>query len=180
MHHNIAAIVEGDTEERFFKSILTRKCPVIYGIPNGMPGILPCIDFIKDKIATLPGSIEHIFVVLDREKREANHLEMSSQILQHLKGLHSASLYIGIPDRMIENWICNFEADIKKIDCDPYIGDGCHGKGHLEKILGYPPGPTETAALLKSIVASSLRDKSPSFQHLYSQVPSGTNYWFDR
>ncbi|MEZ5946015.1 MAG: hypothetical protein R3C04_04045 [Hyphomonas sp.] len=114
MLHNIAAIVEGDTEERFFKSILTRKCPVIYGIPNGMPGIGPCLDFIKDKIATLPGSIEHIFVLLDREKREANHLEISSQILEHLQGLHSAALYVGIPDRMIENWVCHFECGFKK------------------------------------------------------------------
>ena len=102
----IAALVEGDTEDFFFRSTYGRVI-VQRPFPNGRSVDLDrIIDDIKDNIDTLGGSIRYVIILLDREGRDASAAEMAVRIKGQLQAVcTNREIMVRVTDRHIENWI---------------------------------------------------------------------------
>jgi hypothetical protein len=170
----LAAIVEGHTEEHFVRGTYGLSY-VTRAIPNGRNvAIEVIVEAIADALELISGEITKILILLDREKREISAKDMADMIAIGLKSIcGDRRLYIGVSDKMIENWIVADEKKMKaKFDSSySYPGDGCHGKFELQKLNGgVSLGPRDTAMLLKECSANDASSNSPSLQRLISQI----------
>jgi len=167
-------IVEGDLEYEVIKK-LCPKCPTpLLGI-NGNDVEL---EAIAKHIGTQARILESkycnpIIVILDREGRKETSDEIICRLHRALEGQDLKSkIIIGVPDRMIENWIL---ADLKTLRRSTGISkrrckinyEGVHGKEALKKIL--PPKiryreTIEGACWLARSVSRTIYQNSASFK----------------
>lgn len=170
----IAAIVEGHTEAHFVKATYA-SVHVTRAIPNGRTVAIDVIvEAIVDAIEVLGGSISKVLILLDREDREMSAIDMAAAIragiLQKCTG---RTLYIGVTDRQIENWIIADEKKMRSLfdSTFQYAGDGTFGKGTLQSLSdGVYRAPGDNALLLKSCSATQGALKSPSLAGLISSI----------
>jgi hypothetical protein len=115
--NELAFIVDRHQE----KLVLQRLCagvPVRMTNLNGKDVELKVIaKSVASYVKLLKGRHFPIFVIVDREKRRIESLDMEAEIAEELKelGIDGSQLVVSSPDRMIENWI---------IAGNPNCGDG--------------------------------------------------------
>jgi hypothetical protein len=170
-----AFLVEGQMEQR----ILQRICP---GQPVrliGVNGDHVKLEAICDRLEThirLLGNRHHpIFVVFDRENREASALEIADAVATMLvdRGFAGDDIRVFVADREIEDWML--------IDADgicqhynihlPQIP--LRGKGGLARLIESQIRYHETSVgveLFGIVSKERLRDGCPSFRALYDSA----------
>jgi hypothetical protein len=143
-------------------------------IPNGKSVSIDKIaESIVEGMEILDGGIKKVIILFDREDRKLVISDIFEKIHQKIgENPCNRSLYIGISDREIENWIV---ADVEKMidmydDEYHYPGDGTNGKDILKKLHGDDQPAGEKARLLKQCCASSARKHSPSLDHFLAQI----------
>jgi hypothetical protein len=162
----IAALVEGHTEHHFvsatYPKVIVQRC-----LPNGISVDLGLIvSTIRDQSEILQGDIKRVIVLFDREGREMSCKEIASTVAKELATVCSGrTYYIGVSDRVIENWIVADEDQMKQFygnDEYFYPGDGTNGKKILRDLHGSELAPRDKAVILKSCSARSAKARSQS------------------
>jgi hypothetical protein len=173
-----AFIVEGDLEKDFLQKQCNNKS-IIRKIPSNGENvpIERLAAMVKAILDTLKNS-SHIFVILDRETRDATAEQLEQELLGSLvaKGAMGA-IYVHFADRMIENWIIS---DTKVLmDESLEIGategtEGIGGKGQLKQAFKRQKQSyserIDGVRLLEKCAASALAQNSPSFARLYIRL----------
>lgn len=182
MKNNPVFIVEGDHEKLFLQSICKGKKIITLRF-NGKD---VCLEAIAEKIKShcniLHGKYHPIIVVFDRENRALSSEKISKQLLEILKTKEvTDEIIVGVPDRMIENWILADPDCIKSLYPEINLTDfenpdGFNGKGKLTKILGNYHETTDGVDLLKKINPSNMR-RSKSFSYFIDQCIEIDCWW---
>jgi hypothetical protein len=170
----IAAIVEGHTEYHFIRNTYGAST-IQRAITNGRDvEISVIVDLIADALDVLSGDIQKVVILLDREKRAISSEEFATRLATELAPRAiGRTLYFGVSDRMVENWIVADEDKMRSRFEAGYVypGDGCHGKRELYRLNGgVSLGPLDTALLLKECSAVGAADRSPSLQIFRSGI----------
>lgn len=170
----IAALVEGHTEYHFMQAtypkVIVQRC-----IPNGDDVDLDLIvAAINDQLEVLGGEIKKVVILFDREGRAVEAGEVSSYVLKKIAGnCNNRSIYIGVSDREIENWIVSDHEHMINLYGDgsyKYSGDGSKGKSTLKKLHGVDPAPRDKALILKSCSAKRSSENSPSLKAFLGSI----------
>jgi hypothetical protein len=169
----IAAIVEGHTEEHFVRSTYGAVL-ISRAIPNGrtVPAEV-IVEAIVDALELIGGQITKVLILFDREGRAATAESLAQVVREGVAArCGERSLYVGVADKQIENWIIADEQEMRR-RYDPsfgYSGDGSGGKAILQRLTGVSLGPRDTAQLLKACSARRASEKSASLAALIGSV----------
>lgn len=172
---NPAFIVDGYTEMRIIQQIHPVKhLPIRRTDLNGKN---VSIKAIAAKIASIIRSLGNryypIIILVDREKRAISFLEMCIQIRAELllNGITDQDLRIGVPDRMIENWLIadwvNLTGDAAK---EPNETDGINGASLIKNLRGSYDKINDGVEIVSSCNFEKVYAKSPSFKYFADQL----------
>jgi hypothetical protein len=177
---SIVALVEGHLETHFIN--LTFQNPIVMRpFPNGRDVSADLIiEAIEERLETIDGTLKRVLILFDRENRNETAASLAQKVRNALQKYSvSRSIYIGVADRMAENWIV---ADVGRMriefgDLDySYEGDGTNGKSTLRKLNGgQDAGFRDKAALLKRCSAQTAANNSPSLHDFLQQIDF---HWF--
>jgi hypothetical protein len=136
---NLAFIVDGQMEQLIIGNLCPNK-PVRLLNCNGRD---VSIEAAAKRVASLIRLMRRnypIIIIFDREKRLESSEVICKKLIEAIKsnGIHEVPIVIGVPDRMIENWIL---ADINSVNT--YYGisipqldfEGKGGKGQIRKLI---------------------------------------------
>lgn len=180
-----AILVEGDLEQLFIQ----RASPgtkVIKIICNGRNVYLSAIaKRIASQCRLINGRNHPILVIFDREERSESPEELISELLSLLRGEGvEDEIIVGVPDRMIENWIL---ADPERLAQDdeccgevPISVEGTNGKTMIKRCFkSYNETTTGVKLLLKARV-NTMKSNSDSFCKFVDRLPSNGCWWLER
>ena len=174
----VAFVVEGELEKDFLQNQCGHKA-VIRRIPSNGEGVLVqrLAEMVKAILDTLRNPT-HVFVILDREKRDIAARDLESTLLGELvKRGAKGVINVHFADRMIENWIL---ADQHALDSErltveaPDGTEGTSGKGKLRQAFRAHHQTyserVDGVRLLEKCAASVVAENSASFSRLYSNI----------
>jgi hypothetical protein len=167
-----AFMVEGFLEKELLKKICSGKKVLRLGLNGRNVALEAIVDRIETLASLLNNRYHPIVVVFDREERNETSPEIVDFILDALKQRGRREKFIiGVPDRMIENWILADRAVLRELQYGRLFPasqnlDGRNGKSLLKQCFGDRPyrETMEGVALLRRGLASVIRRRSPSFQ----------------
>jgi hypothetical protein len=184
----VAYFVEGKMEQLIIQQI----CP---GSPVRMincNGDGVAIEAIARRVASLGrmlrGKVRIFVVIFDREGRTLSSEEIALRFLELLKAEgFNENVVVGIPDRMIENWIL---ADYKsfcrnaKIEFNGETAkrsfDGCAGEAQIKKLLPKGVSYVKTLHGVEWFIKSRsevISNTSPSFRSFADRLTSLKCNW---
>lgn len=169
----IVALVEGHLETHFVNSSYANAI-VQRPFPNGDDVDLDLIiESINDQLETVGGDISKVVIMMDREGRDQSAKDIASHVGDGVsKANPNRSIYVGVSDREIENWILADEelmASSFSLKSYKYKYEGNKGKSILRDISGgVDLGYRDKAKILKSCVASRVASNSSSFEQFQS------------
>jgi hypothetical protein len=180
---NPAFIVEGFLEKQFIRD----ACP---GRPIRrleLNGTNVALEAIVDRIETLVRLFGNrhnpIIILFDREGRVETSTQIATTVLQLLSARNVPGTFVvGVPDRMIENWILADEGTIARLKAPQHLKassyDGHHGKAVLKQLLAskHYRETIDGVQMLKNALASSIARRSASFRAFHSQLQLNC-YW---
>ncbi|WP_157836407.1 hypothetical protein [Xanthomonas sp. SHU 308] len=172
-----AFLVDGQTEKLAIQLICPGRPIRVLGLNGNTVSAAAIAKRAKTHIDLLKGRCFPFILIADLEDRKLSHEKFATEIANELVKLKvSEPVIIGIPDRMIENWI----------HCDPAcVGqsarccDGENGANLIKKSLGTYHKTTTGSTLLAQSRASELR-KSPSFSIFADKLASLGCQWLNR
>lgn len=136
---NLAFIVDGQMEQLIIGNICPNK-PIRLLNCNGRDVSIEAAAKRAASLIRLMRRNYPIIIIFDREKRVESSKTICEVFLSAIRqnGIQDVHLIIGVPDRMMENWML---ADIQSINT--YYGisvtqtsfEGKGGKGHLRKLI---------------------------------------------
>lgn len=168
---NPAFIVEGRMEQ----AIIRKLCPGQPVRTIGCNGDTVALDRLCDFVETLIRSLGNrnfpIFIIFDREKRDAGCGAISAQVLAilHDRGLHDHDLRVFVADRESEDWYLKDKDSICRHFNIPLKDGVFSGKGGLEKLLAPDVAYHETTIGVEIFFAVSkakIADECGVFQAL--------------
>ena len=133
-----AFIVDGQMERRILEALCPNTPIKLIGCNGESVSMEVVAKFVDTQIRMLNNRNYPIVVLLDREGREESTGDLIARLKNELNAFgHEGQFAIGMPDRMIENWIL---ADKKNFQqhCDrrhDYVSEGIHGKTNLRRML---------------------------------------------
>jgi hypothetical protein len=131
----IAFLVEGKMEQMIVQKICKGAPVSMLGL-NGRDVSMDALAKRAASLVRLRRQYYPIVIVFDREKRKETCEDLVSQFLGAMRenGVEREDLLVGIPDRMIENWILSC-GGVRKDHGLTGSQEGKHGKAELEKAL---------------------------------------------
>ncbi|MDA8089573.1 MAG: DUF4276 family protein [Nitrospiraceae bacterium] len=170
---NPAFIVDGHQEQKIIQQICPNS-PVRMLNCNGKDVALPAAaERIASLIRLMGNKYYPYIIVFDRESRvaSASQIKESLEKLIRSEGI-SDDLVIGVPDRMIENWILadwdnvKSKGKLKSSKILP-ICEGRNGKGLIKRLLPNDGKYQETIQGVDWFLGINVKiafEKSPSFR----------------
>jgi hypothetical protein len=174
----VAFVVEGELEKDFLQKQCATKT-VIRKIPSNGENV--AIERLASMIKAILDTLDNptrVFVILDRERRQAAAEELEATLLNEIvsRGI-ALPISVHIADRMVENWII---ADPEALASEQLVIDategteGVGGKGKLKKAFRDQNQTyserVDGVRLLERSVASVIATNSPSFSRLYASM----------
>lgn len=155
-----AFLVDGQTEKIAIQKICPGR-PIRVLACNGKSVTAGALaKRAETQIRLLRNRCYPFILIADLEQRNITHNEFASQIEIELKKLGvREDVIIGVPDRMIENWIF---CDANCVGPTARVCDGEHGTSLIKKAIGRYQKTTQGSTLIAQSRASELR-QSPSF-----------------
>lgn len=167
-----AFLVEGRLEQKAIQKICPGSPVRVIGANGRDCSIEAIVKRIESLLRLLNNRHYPIFVIFDRECRDATSEEIELEVLDRLKalGFGEDQFVIGIPDRHIENWIMPHVSEdgiFCAVPPSTQLCDGEFGKGvirgRLEKASIVYHETTVGAELLCKIVPKFVEQTNPSF-----------------
>jgi len=170
----IVALVEGHTETHFVQAAYGNAI-VQRPFANGDSVSLDLIaEAIIEHLDTVSGSISKVLILLDREGRDVSAADMRESLRTRIQPhCGKRSIYIGVSDRQVENWILADVDHVRKRFNAPdfnYLGDGSPGKNALKRLAGGDASFRDKADWLKCSTASAARVNSGSLDEFLQQI----------
>jgi len=182
-----AFIVEGQME----KKIVEKLCP---GTPVRLIGcngdhviVEKLAEFVAVQIETLVNRFYPIYVIFDRERRQASCDDIIAEISIELekRGFDTKQLRFAVADRTSENWFLPFLKDDGTLSTSGIVrrnSEGCDAKGVVKGIfkrLGRPYVETvHGVKLFCELPAALAAVASPSFATL-AECLRDDCWWFN-
>jgi hypothetical protein len=169
---NPAFIVDGFTE----KLIIQRICPHQPIRRTDLNGKYASINAISKRISSLIKLLGNkyfpIIILVDKEEREITFREMAVEIRQKLtdEGLQDCDIRIGIPDRMIENWIIADWETVSKKAKSVTKTECVNGASIIRKANGTYDKTTDGVELFLKCNRSTIYNNSESFRYFIDQL----------
>lgn len=166
-----AFFVDGKMEQMFVQNV----CPGAKVQLINCNGDRVKLEAIADRLATLLRLLRSryspVIIIFDREKRDKTTEELSRELSELLlaRGV-TDRFYIGVPDRMIENWILADEevkAELSKEIKDTHF-EGSDGKAHIRKYVSPYHETVDGVSLLRRCRPGRMLS-SPSFRSFFDQ-----------
>jgi hypothetical protein len=181
-----AFLVEGDLEQKFIQNTCPRSC--VQKINCNGDDV--SIASIAKRVGTL-GRLLHkrcscLVVIFDRENRSESVVEIEDILRQALKSEDiDVPIYIGIPDRQIENWILSdidmfLELSEAHPDQPTTLFEGMNGKSIVKKSLGSGRsyvGPLDGVNWLRGCRPSIMKQNSASFRRFIESLEGIPCWW---
>lgn len=173
-----AFIVDGLTERNVIKA-LCDECPI--QITN-LNGNTVTIEAVAKKIASLIRLLSNrnhpIVIIVDREERSESCQDMEKCLRDGLKreGISDDQVVIGIPDRMIENWLLADWGNFKRVTglassvVKPEGVEGSKGKSLVRKHYPAYHGPTHAHEILRKSDPRKVVSNSNSFKLFFGAI----------
>ncbi|MFA5794425.1 MAG: DUF4276 family protein [Candidatus Brocadiia bacterium] len=139
---NPAFIVDGQMEQKIIQKICPGQ-PVRLLQCNGRNVSYEAAAKKAASLIRLQKRYQPIIIIFDREGRPDNHRFIANALYRAIEdqGIPKVTVIIGVPDRMIENWLL---ADIKAVNCyyskikpiKQKIFEGNSGKSRIRSLIG--------------------------------------------
>lgn len=170
-----AFLVEGQMEQKILQRICPGQPVRLIGVNGDHVKLEAICDRLETQIRLLGNRYHPIFVVFDREGREAPALEISTSVASMLmaRGFQGHDIRIFVADREIEDWMLLDAEGICQHYNIPVPAIKPNGKGGLAKLIGNRVQYHETSVgveLFLIVSKEKLRDGCPNFCALYESA----------
>lgn len=182
MNNDIVFLVEGHLEQKFIQNICPKK--IVRRLQCNGSEVKPAAiaKRITSQCNLLRGRYRYFIVIIDKEDRNCSPSEFEQQIQEELrKNNNTENVIIGVPDRMIENWIL---ADINTVNryCNPPIPanssfEGENGKSILSQHMNRYHSTTIGVEMLHKCNPSSMKN-SHSFSIFFEKITQTIDCWW--
>lgn len=179
---NPAFLVDGQLEQRFIQNVCPKAPVRILNCNGDKVSSSAIVKRIATHYRLLIKRYTPIIIVIDRESRSNTANEFKNEIIKLLADENILDNYfLGVADRMIENWILADKLNISqytKIDISSIPdAEGEHGKGFIKKfIIDYHETTIGVELLKKSNPMRMLG--SESFKEFYTSIKNSVNCWW--
>jgi hypothetical protein len=169
---NPAFIVDGFTEKLLIQKICPHQ-PIRRTDLNGKSASLNAISKrISSLIRLLGNRYYPIIILVDKEDRDIHFRDMANEIISNIKeeGFQDCDIRIGIPDRMIENWII---ADWNSVSTKPMEiknTESINGAAIIRRINGNYDKTTDGVDFFLKCDQSRIYNKSESYRYFIDQL----------
>ncbi len=170
------------------KKIIQKLCPDSPVNLTNLNGKDVAIDAIAKRLQSLINILNNryypIVIIIDREKREQSYSDIKCELEQEIKkyGINDI-LHIGVPDRMIENWIladwisfCS-NINVNKNKTKPSY-EGLSGKGQIKKLYPSYHETTNGVKLFLDSNPKAIYENSPSFKNFIDSISNINCHWY--
>jgi len=174
---NPAFFVDGITEQRAIQKI----CPGVKINTTQCNGKSVTIPTIAKRLSSLIKLLNNrhypIIIIIDREDRKESSEEIKNLLENELLEINiGVPFFVGVCDRMIENWMLadvqNLQKYSSKTVIPPSNYDSLHGKSTIKKIIPSYHETTDGVKILSSCCSRKLYRNSPSFK-LFAETIKG-------
>lgn len=183
---NPAFIVDGQMERKIIQRVCPSK-PIKLLQCNGKTVSYEAAAKRAASLIRLNKNHYPIIIIFDREKRAEKADTVAEKLLAAIlkQKIHKVDIFIGIPDRMFENWIL---ADINAVNSyysiRPLLSQECfenkHGKSQLRSMIGTKYSYSETQdgpEIFSRCDIPTICKNSPSFRQFFDRIKHLNCHW---
>lgn len=175
-----AFLVDGLTEQRFIQKICPGAPVKLINLNGNTVSSLAIAKRVASLVRMWKGRYYPIIIIVDREDRNATSDEFCGELHHFVeKEEIKDQLFIGVADRMIENWMIA-DPDLWPQHRVKDQVDNCSGLSTIKK---YMPSYNKAAAgpeILRRSRASEIIKRSHSFKVFFSKVAHIQCHWLQR
>jgi hypothetical protein len=175
-----AFLVDGLTEQRFIQKICPGAPVKLINLNGNSVSSLAIVKRIASLIRIWKGHYYPIIIIIDREDRDITSDNFCKELYLFIEKENiSDQLFIGIADRMIENWMI---AD-PELWPEHQIKDNVDNFSGLSTLKKYMPSYNKAATgpdILKKSRASEICKRSQSFKMLFEKISHIQCHWLQQ
>jgi hypothetical protein len=181
---SFAFLVEGHLEKKFIQNICPNKTVRMLNCNGKQVSAQAIAKRVATQCRLFKGRYSTIIICVDREDRVESASKFRDNLLKAIKSENVIeNIIIGIPDRMIENWILADKATVYKFTSKRPIyegnSDGFNGKSVIRHLIPEYHETTVGVELLEKCRVSKMLS-SESFKDFYGRLPKGICWWLER